>query len=53
MRDLPKDWMRWSKAERFAAVLIIAAFTIAVPALLLGEIDSAAAHISSHIGRAP
>jgi hypothetical protein len=36
MRDLVRDWRRWTKAERIAASTIVAVIVVGVPALALG-----------------
>jgi hypothetical protein len=34
MRDFVRDWRRWSKAERVAAVMLASGLVIGLPALL-------------------
>ena len=36
MRDLIRDWQRWSAAERTLALLILAALATLPPSLALG-----------------
>jgi len=41
MRDLVKDWRKWTSAERVASVVIALALLVAAPAL-------AATHLGAH-----
>ena len=34
MKDFVADWRRWSKAERFAAILLLTMLAAAIPALV-------------------
>ena len=52
MRDLRKDWVRWTRIERISAVLIVASLTFVAPTLLVSQINSAAASRNANpIGR--
>jgi hypothetical protein len=52
MRDLQRDWIKWTKAERFSALLILAVLTIGTPSLVVSKINSVVGgHNSSPIGR--
>jgi hypothetical protein len=52
MRDLQKDWIKWTRAERFSALLILAVLTIGAPSLLMSKINSVAGgHNSNPIER--
>ncbi len=42
MRDLVKDWRRWSKAERAAVVLIAAFVAVTTPVVLASHLHSTA-----------
>ncbi len=42
MRDLLRDWNRWSKAERVTAVCLLATFLSAVPSFLFMAVMNAA-----------
>ncbi len=53
MQDLQKDWIRWTKIERAAAIVIVMALGFGIPTALVGSIHSTAlAHNASHTGRA-
>jgi hypothetical protein len=34
MRDFVRDWQRWSRAERVAAVMLTSGLAVAAPALV-------------------
>jgi hypothetical protein len=52
MRDLQRDWTKWTKAERVSAVLIAAILMLGVPSLLVSNINSVGSERnSSPIGR--
>jgi hypothetical protein len=36
MRDLVRDWRRWTKAERIAASTIVTVIVVGVPVFALG-----------------
>jgi hypothetical protein len=53
MRDLRKDWVRWTKAERISAVVIAAALTVGTPSLLASSVSVSLAHSANQITRSP
>ena len=51
MRDLKRDWWRWTKAERLSAVLIAFGLSIGIPSMLLTQINSFTADRADQIAR--
>jgi len=50
MRDLQRDWIRWTKAERISALLIMIILSIGIPTAMLGTLN-ASGHGPAKIGR--
>jgi len=44
MRDILRDWRRWSRAERVIALLIVTILTVGVPAVLARNVSVASHH---------
>jgi hypothetical protein len=40
MRDILKDWRRWSRAERLAAILLAGILMIGVPATIVMDLSA-------------
>jgi len=49
MRDLVRDWQRWSRTERLAVLLVAAILTGFVPAALALAIHNSTAVVAHHV----